>query len=195
MRSPIFPPDPQEPRRNNAGLYALIGGVALFVLLLGVMLTPGKVELREVKSISYRVGSDFPLYGKTLADKDFDWESLRGNYVLVKFTATWCPPCRAAVPGMLEAYEKYHDKGFEIVSVYIGEREPNAVATVERFVEREKLPWIILSEALTVKDGQTPQGAAFGIDTIPKMVLVDKEGKVISIGPQYAPELRKVFGE
>ena len=140
------------------------------------------------------LGSDFPLYGKTLDNEDFDWEGLRGKYVLVKFTATWCGPCKMQIPGMLEAYVKYHDKGFEIVSVYIWEQEPNAVATVKRVVEQEKLPWIILSESLTAKT-EPPQGEAFGIQGVPTMVLVNKEGKIIALGPQYRQELIKVFGE
>jgi len=153
------------------------------------------VERHFGEPIIYAVGSEFPLYGRTLDNEDFDWESLRGKYVLVKFTATWCPPCTAAIPGMLEAYEQYREKGFEIVSVYIGERGTDPVATVRRFVEREELPWIILSEALTVQAGQPPQGDAFGIRGVPTMVLVDKEGRVISLDGRYRQELRRVFGE
>jgi len=139
--------------------------------------------------------SVFILYGNTLDNEDFDWGSLRGKYVLVKFTATWCGPCKKVIPDMLESYKQYHDKGFEIVSVYIWEEEPNAVATVKRFVEQEKLPWIILSESLTAEVGQPPQGDAFGIRSVPTMVLVDQEGNIVAVGPQYRQILRKVFGE
>ena len=138
----------------------------------------------------------FSLYGKTLDNEDFDWEGLRGKYVLVKFTATWCPPCKRAIPGMLEAYEKYRTKGFEIVSIYIWERGADPVATVRRFVEQEKLPWIILSESLTVEAGQPSQGETFGIEGVPTMVVVDKEGTVIAFDPEnYRQELRMAFGE
>ena len=139
---------------------------------------------------------DFFLYGKTIDDEDFDWESLREKYVLVKFTATWCGPCKGEIPGMLEAYQKYHDKGFEIVSVYIWEvEESDAVATVRQFVEQEKLPWIILSESLTAKAGQQPQGEAFGIKGVPTMVLVDKRGKIVASRNDYRQKLRKEFGK
>jgi len=215
MRSPVFPPDPQEPRQTNTGRYILIGcagcgcfaGVAviLWVLVVAMMFSfhadeiEREMERRAAQLMasagSYAVGSEFILYGKTLDNEDLDWESLRGKYVLVKFTATWCPPCTAAIPGMLEAYEQYRDKGFEIVSIYIGERGADPVATVRRFVEREELPWIILSEFLTAEAGQPPQGEAFGIRVVPTMVLVDREGKVIAIVENYREELRRVFGE
>ena len=215
MRLPIFPPDPQEPRKNNTGLYVLFGcigcgclaGVVLVVLMVfGMFLSSHKghpemgiaippVESIAYRPIAYRIGSDFTLYGKTLDNEDFDWESFRGKYVLVKFTATWCPPCIMAIPDMLDTYEKYRDKDFEIVSAYVFQHEADPVATVKRFVEQRNLPWIILSEALTAQAGLPPQGEAFGIEGVPTMVLVNKEGKVISINGDYKQELRKVFGE
>ena len=213
MRSPIFQPDPQMPRRSNTGLYFLVGctgcGIVfvscwlLSFFFLGVFiayvehtsLVEKPIVLVGQDGSEITIGSDFPLYGKTLDDEDFDWESLRGKYVLVKFTATWCGPCAAAIPEMLEAYEKYHDKGFEIVSVYILEDEWDAVATVRRFVEQEKLPWVILSESLTIKGGQPSQRATFGIQRVPTKVLVDKEGKIIGFDDDYKRELRKLLVE
>jgi hypothetical protein len=64
-------------------------------------------------------GNDPKLFGRTLDDKNFDWTSLRGKYVLIQFTATWCGPCKMEIPGILEAYKKYSDKGFENVSAGI----------------------------------------------------------------------------
>jgi len=138
--------------------------------------------------------ADFKLYGKTLDDEDFDWQSLRGKYVLVKFTATWCPPCKAEIPGMLEAYEKYRDQGFEIVSVYISESDNESIKQV---VEQEQLPWIIISEPLTEKAGLPPQGKHFGIRGVPTMFIVDKEGNICAgntRGPALPRELEQLFG-
>jgi len=127
----------------------------------------------------FEVGIDPKLYGKTLDDKDFDWKSLREKYVLIKFTATWCEPCKQTLPDMLEAYKKYHDKGLEIVSIYIGQSEPDPVAVVKKSVEEEKLPWIIISEALTEKAGQPKQSEFYNVRGVPRMLLADKEGRMI----------------
>jgi thiol-disulfide isomerase/thioredoxin len=139
-------------------------------------------------------GADLKLYGKTLDNKDFDWSALRDKYVLVKFTASWCGPCRGEIPGMLDAYEKYHNKGFEIVSVYIWDK----LADSKRIVKKEKLPWLTISEELTEKAGQPPQGNAYFIQGVPTMLLVGKDGKVINAdirGQQLKKRLAELLGK
>ncbi|MDR3181418.1 MAG: TlpA family protein disulfide reductase [Planctomycetaceae bacterium] len=144
------------------------------------------------------IGADLKLYGKTLDDKDFDWDALRGKIVLVNFTATWCGPCKREIPGMLEAYKKYRDKGFEIVSVYIRDK----LDAVKTAAEKEQLPWIIISEELTKAAGSTlfpqqGQGEFYGIAGIPTMPLVGKDGKVLAIdisGEALQTKLAELFG-
>jgi len=146
------------------------------------------------QALKLAVGVDPKLYGRTLDNKEFDWKSLRGKYVLIKFTATWCGPCQMQIPGMIEAYEKYRDKGLEIVSVYIWSRDPDPVAAVKNYVEEKKLPWIILSEALTVKAGQPAYGNFYGIEAVPTFVLVDKEGKILHpMGNEWKTKLAEIF--
>ena len=60
------------------------------------------------------------------------------EYVLVEFWASWCGPCRAEIPHMKEAYEKYNSLGFEIVSVSLDEEHED---WVEASIE-EQIPWI-----------------------------------------------------
>jgi len=207
----IFPPEPMEQQPSGQyplliGAACVLGAIMLIAMFVGLALLNSLTNSRaggsccgtteEIQRIY--VGADFPLYGKTINDEDFVGESLQGKYVLVKFTATWCGPCKGEIPGMLEAYEKYHDKGLEIVSVYIWQQESDPVTAVKSYVEKEKLPWIIVSEALTEKSGQPPQSKFFRIQEVPTMLLLDEVGDIHATnmrGEALKRELEKLFGE
>lgn len=129
-------------------------------------------------------GNDPKIYGRTLDDKEFEWEKLRGKYILVQFTATWCGPCQMEIPGMLEAYSRYHDKGLEIVSIYIGQAEEDPVATVRNYTAEKKIPWIVLSEELSKRAGHPEFNTFYNINGVPTMFLVNKEGKIFKTGAE-----------
>ena len=84
--------------------------------------------------------------------------------VLLEFWASWCGPCRVEIPHMKEAYDRYREKGFEIVSFTIDDdREDWEVASAE-----EELPWINL--------GMGPEAdapVAYNVTGVPKNYLVD----------------------
>ena len=64
------------------------------------------------------------------------------EYVLIEFWASWCGPCRAEIPHMKEAYEKYRGRGFEIVSVSLDEEHEDwQEASIE-----EQIPWIYVGD-------------------------------------------------
>jgi thiol-disulfide isomerase/thioredoxin len=129
-----------------------------------------------------------------LDNEDFNLESLRGKYVWVKFTATWCGPCNLAIPGMREAYERWHDKGFEIVSVYISQNDQDPIATVRKHVEEKKIPWIILSEELSKKAGQPGYWDEYSSRGVPTMMLLDKEGKIMAL-PTHGSDSGKLIAK
>ncbi|GHT40916.1 hypothetical protein FACS189443_1940 [Planctomycetales bacterium] len=146
------------------------------------------------------LGADLKLYGKNVDGSDFDWASLRGKYVIVKFTATWCGPCRGEIPGLISAYEKYHDKGLEIVSVYVWERgnddNDKLNDDIKEFARKEKIDWRIISEPLTLKAGGQKIGEFYGVQSVPTMLLIDKDGKIIDTaarGQHLQDRLAEIF--
>jgi thiol-disulfide isomerase/thioredoxin len=138
------------------------------------------------------VGQPLALKGTTVDGKPFDIESLRGKVVLVDFWATWCGPCLAEHPNIEKQYKKYKDKGFEVVGVSIDQDRE----ALEDFVAEKHTPWITLHDK--ENEGQHPAVVDYGIFGIPSMMLVDKEGKVVSTearGAELARLLEDLLGE
>jgi thiol-disulfide isomerase/thioredoxin len=105
--------------------------------------------------------------------------SLKGHVVLIDFWASWCMPCRAAIPHLKELYKKYHEKGFEILSVSI---DQNSKAW-NNAMQKEAMPW---PQAIDKYDAGKDASAvmiAFGITSVPFAIMLDKEGKVMQVNP------------
>ena len=100
--------------------------------------------------------------------------SLRGNYVLLDFWASWCSPCREEIPNLKEIYAAYHDKGLEIYSVSLDSKRE---AWTKALNELE-MPWVHVS---SLKGWDCPTAKRYGVTSIPKMYLLDPQGKIIGI--------------
>jgi len=106
--------------------------------------------------------------GKKVALKDF-----KGQYVLVDFWASWCGPCRKENPNIVKAYQKYHDKGFEVLAISLDNKKDLWL----KAIKADSLPWKHVSD---LKGWQSELATLYGIKSIPASFLVDKEGKVIA---------------
>ena len=98
----------------------------------------------------------------------------RGKVVLLDFWAVWCGPCLGEIPRIKAVYEKYHDKGFEVIGVSFDED----AAVLREFIKEKEVPW------RQILDAEGFGGAfakRYGIRSIPAPFLIDREGKVISV--------------
>jgi peroxiredoxin len=118
--------------------------------------------------------------GKNVSLADY-----KGKYVLIDFWASWCGPCRAENPNVVTAYEKYKDKGFDILGVSLDEdREAwlKAIAT-------DKLMWKQVSD---LKGWDNAVSKQYGVESIPANFLLDKEGVIVAKGLRGADLERKL---
>ena len=130
-----------------------------------------------------------------LSASEFDLDSYEGKVVILNFWATWCGPCIAELPNMQKNYEKYHDKGFEIVAVSLDTDRKR----VETFLKERKLPWKTLYNDDAKANGfNHPLAVHYGITAIPSMFLVDQKGNVVSLqarGSVLTKKLEELLGK
>lgn len=115
----------------------------------------------------------------------------KGKYVLLDFWASWCGPCRAAMPMMKELYKTHAERGLQIVGISFDKNRDNWVAAIQRL----QLPWPQLSD---LKGWESAGSAAYGVRSIPETVLIDPNGKIISAGlegQKLKAKLAEIFGE
>ena len=113
--------------------------------------------------------STVDLDGKPISLADY-----RGKVVLLDFWATWCLPCLAAIPEIEAVYEKYNNKGFEIIGISLDLDK----AVLRRFLKENPLPWRQIFDGKRFKG---PLAQRYGIRSASTMFLLDREGKVISV--------------
>lgn len=100
----------------------------------------------------------------------------KGHYTLVEFWASWCSPCRGDIPHLKKTYERYHGDGFGMISVSIDDDTD----AWKNAVKDEKMEWTQVCGA-NGKQFDKECMRLFGFEGVPSCVLVDKEGRVLSL--------------
>ncbi|WP_145856667.1 TlpA disulfide reductase family protein [Pedobacter suwonensis] len=99
--------------------------------------------------------------------------SYRGSYVLVDFWASWCVPCRAENPNVIEAYKKFKEKGFKVLGVSLDTKKGAWL----KAIKEDKLPW---TQVCDFKASESEVAKRYKISSIPANVLINPEGKIVA---------------
>ena len=109
------------------------------------------------------------LDGKEVALSDY---AGKGKIVLVDFWASWCAPCIRTLPGLVSTYQKYKNKGFEIVGISLDNNQQNWANATAKY----QITWPQLSN---LEGWSDPAAQAYGINSIPATLLLDGDGTII----------------
>ncbi|MCK7590698.1 AhpC/TSA family protein [Subsaxibacter sp. CAU 1640] len=101
--------------------------------------------------------------------------NIRGKATIIDFWASWCGPCRRENPNVVKVYEKFHNKGLEIISVSLD--KPGQKDNWLKAIADDKLNWHHVSNLNYFQD---PVALQYNIQSIPATYILDAEGKIVA---------------
>lgn len=150
------------------------GILSTLLLILTFTGISAKGSITRPKAPDFRLPT---VFGDTLSLSDY-----YGKVVILNFWATWCPPCRAEIPGFIKLQKEFEDQGFTFIGIALDKQQK-----VEQFYKDYKMNYPV------VIGNQEVSAAYGGITGIPTTFVLDREGRIVKKYVGMRPE--KVFRE
>lgn len=134
-----------------------------------------KTDNQQTPITGLKVGEAAPDF--SLADPDgnaLSLHSYRGKLVLIDFWASWCHFCRDENPILVQTYDLYKSKGFEILGISVDDNKANWL----KAIDEDQITYPQLSD---LKAWNSEVIAAYKVQGIPHMILLNKEGVIVLI--------------
>lgn len=168
----------------------------------------GAIEQNKAKmeaSQLIKVGQEAPEISLPAPDgTTYSLSDLRGKIVLLDFWASWCGPCRKENPNVVRVYEDYKDQGFTVYSVSLDgmdsktRKRMTSETQIEAYMQNQKQRWVRAIEqdnlnwkyhVSDLKKWESVAAQKYGVSSIPKAFIIDRDGKIAAVGVRGAEEI------
>lgn len=165
--------------------YLLFSGLALVII--GVLMWLGGQSTSGTAAMGpAEIGQPAPPFElASLSGEKVSLEDYQGKVVVVNFWATWCPPCRAEMPGIQQVYAQYREQGVVVLAVNAHEER----SLVNEFVFSNGLTFPVLLDAQSIAGNQ------YQASGLPTTVIIDRDGTITHMqsGPLTAEQLEALI--
>jgi len=159
---------------------------AQFIKILLLLVVVAIVYYFLLRQAEHKQGKKAPDFEAELINgQKFNLSELRGNYVLLDFWGSWCPPCRKENPQLVKLYKSYYNsksqnnEGFKVVSIALEKNDK----TWRDAANRAGFTWphqiVQQSKAVIL----SPLAQKYAVKSIPAKFLIDPEGKILMVNP------------
>ena len=143
-------------------------------IAIGIQKAEAKQAAAEKLQKSLVKGAQFPDFDeKDIMGSPLSIANYKGKIILIDFWATWCVPCRMQLPYVLATYQKYHDKGFEIIGISLD----FAPQMLLEFAKQNNMTW---QQYFDGKGWGNKLAQNYGVEGIPATYLLDRNGRIIA---------------
>jgi thiol-disulfide isomerase/thioredoxin len=130
---------------------------------------------------------------KTPNGEDFSLSDIKNKYILIDFWASWCKPCRASYPHLKKVYEKYKDKGFEVLAVSTDSDHD----AWKKAIKEDQTTWIHVVDTFNRPGFPSDTSTLYAVPFLPTTYLLDKNGVILAknLSPdELDKKMEELFG-